>query len=219
MTHDSRKNRSTSRMSLRSLGLVGLLGGLGGAINGWLSYLKLPVSPHHDFSWPIILSWSFHGAVLAVLSVGAAITLFERALLIRWIALPIVGYLTAWLAWIPVGLYFAFQTTGQPFITKVAVAIRPLTFATESEFEALSLLFGFGALTYYFLLAVCRGLRARWLLAHIIMACSSGVLGLLVWWVKDKPWYLGVIHGTIWGSLVGFGVWKAQRAGIVERSR
>ena len=72
----------------------------------------------------------------------------------------------------------------------------------------------FGAIgaLYVFLLAVCRQLSAKSLGVHLLMAIASGCVGALYWWVAWGPLYFSLLHGAIWGSLVGFGVWKIQQS-------
>jgi hypothetical protein len=44
---------------------------------------------------------------------------------------------------------------------------------------------------------------------QFLMGISSGVLGSLWFWIVYGPWYFSLIHGIIWGSFVGFGLWIA----------
>lgn len=76
---------------------------------------------------------------------------------------------------------------------------------------ALSLwqVFGLVGLLYCGALSLLRqGLSSkRWV--HLLMAITSGSVGSLWWWISYKPWYFSLLHGTIWGSLVGYGVWRS----------
>lgn len=90
---------------LRSLGLIGLLGGVGGAINAWLCYARVPTETGYtDFSWHIIPAGACHGGLLAVVAAGCAVLLRRQKALVRWMALPVVGWLSGWLSWIPLRL-------------------------------------------------------------------------------------------------------------------
>lgn len=73
------------------------------------------------------------------------------------------------------------------------------------------LYFGLVGVVYFLLLGACRWLSAKSLSVHALMGSLSGTLGSLYWWIAWGPWYFSVLHGTIWGSLVGFGVWRSQR--------
>ena len=67
------------------------------------------------------------------------------------------------------------------------------------------------ALLYLFL-NLCRQLSQKHLSVHLLIGSLSGSLGSLSLWVELQSWwYFSLIHGTIWGALVGFGVWKATR--------
>ena len=72
--------------------------------------------------------------------------------------------------------------------------------------------FGFVGSLYYGFLSLCRQLSQKRLSVHLLMGSLSGSLGSLLLWVEREPWYFSLIHGTIWGALVGWGVWRAQRA-------
>jgi len=67
------------------------------------------------------------------------------------------------------------------------------------------------SLLYYRALTLGRQLRTPDLRTHQLIASACGVLGSLWFWLDSKPWYLSLLHGAIWGSLVGFGVWRFQR--------
>lgn len=45
---------------------------------------------------------------------------------------------------------------------------------------------------------------------HVSLAVVSGVVGSLSWWLASS-WWTSVAHGSVWGALVGRGVWAGQR--------
>lgn len=88
----------------KSLGLVGLLGGLGGAIVAWLWlwYKEIPVTLARE----VIPAGALHGAILAVIAVGASSLVWPSRPLFRWLLLPAVGWVSGWLSFVPLGLSF-----------------------------------------------------------------------------------------------------------------
>jgi len=83
---------------------------------------------------------------------------------------------------------------------------------------------GLTGFVYYLLLNLCHQLTNKNLVVHLIMGVLAGCTGSLITSFDPRVppntqlWLLasGGFHGTIWGSLVGFGVWKSQQA--VRRS-
>ena len=209
------------KITARGLGLIGLLGGAGGAINAWLCYARFPVPVGYDadlaFSWQIIPAGLTHGAVLAVASVGLATSLWTSAWPVRLVGAPVVGWLAGWLSFISIQLYISFT----PIMESTGGLTRDEVLgALVWPFRALSIEtlwipyphFGLVGLGYYFLLNICRQLLATRLAVHLLLGSVSGALGSWWWWMSYKPWYLSLLHGTLWGSLVGFGVWRSQQA-------
>ena len=191
-------------MSWKSLGLIGLLGGLGGAINVWLCYVKLPGVPPYftGFKSHIMLAGMAHGALLALIPVTSAWLLRSKRWWVNMLAIPIVGWVSGWLSFIPFDAYF-----GRSFhlVTLVWPFFRPLW--TPYAY------FGLVGGLYYLLLNIERLLSGNAILRHMFWGSFGGFLGSLGWWAFFKPWWFSLIHGTIWGSLVGFGVWKASVRG------
>ena len=189
------------KLSLRSLSLIGLLGGLGGAINAWGCYARFPVPvvQYKDFTWHVIPVGAYHGFVLAVVTIGCAAFFLERGWVGRFVGLILTGWLCGWLSWIPIAIYFEGGTS--------RAILWPFHWTPRALWEPYCY-FGFVGLIYYFLLNIYRHLAEERLEMHLSMAIVSGSLGSLWWWISWEPWYLSILHGTIWGMLVGFGVWK-----------
>src|SRR3989338_354650 len=180
------------KSTTRSLGLIGLLGGLGGAINAWLCYAKMPVPVNDDpsFAWHVIPSGALHGVVLTLIPIGCARILQKKRLLIKLLFAPCVGWFSGFVSWLPLGaslklpMYeFSFEWLWWPYAY-----------------------FGFVGLLLYVLLVFltgCEQVRKDHLLLCLLIGIVSGSLGSLWWWSGWRPWYFSLIHGTIWGSLVG----------------
>jgi hypothetical protein len=66
------------------------------------------------------------------------------------------------------------------------------------------------ALLYYLAVAVHLA-GDRSMTEHVACAIASGALGSLWWWATIGPWYFSVLHGTVWGTLVGVGAWSSGR--------
>ncbi|MHC4915542.1 MAG: hypothetical protein ACYTGB_08620 [Planctomycetota bacterium] len=180
-----------------------LLGGAGGAVNAFLCYAKWPVEVA-DFDLHIIPCGAGHGAVIALVTVGAAMLLERYRFPLRFAPFAAVGWLSGFLSYLVLNISLSMT--------------EPMAFTWRELFESADSLllwpfmyFGLVGLLYYVALGVCRGLRASARVVHIVLAGGSGVLGSLYWWIMWEHWYLSPLHGTIWGLLVGYGVWRSQR--------
>ncbi len=213
------------KLSLRSFGLIGLLGGVGGAINAWSYYSKITIfsvpSLPPDFSTDCLtlLAGAAHGGLLAVIPLGFVVLLWKSRWVVRLSGTLIVGVLSGWLSGVPMFILLRPPSSWDHWWGPVAwpLALPPPGFDMWRLFLPLEF-FGFVGLLYFFFLNICRQLTTSRLFRHLLMGSLSGSLGSLTWWifVSGEPWYIAVLwsflHGTIWGSLVGFGVWKAQQS-------
>ena len=212
------------KINVRSLGLIGLLGGVGGAINAWLCYTNIHGEPPEDpdFLWSIapilwILLGALHGGLLASVSISMTTWLFKRHWFLRIAGFPLTGWLSGWLSCIPIMFSMTVSMSrGALSASGVWEALTwPLQVWPRFVWETLwqpYFFFGFVGSIYYFFLSLCRQLSQKHLAVHLLMGSLSGSLGFLLLWVEREPWYFSLIHGTIWGALVGWGVWRAQRA-------
>jgi len=181
---------------------VAIAGGIGGLIDATLCYSKWPV-PVEDaaarFHWHVIPAGFVHGALLAVLAVAAADLGRRLTSPFRWAASLPVAWLAGYLSWIPLDV--------SAFDKSLASAlVWPLVNA-DSRLAALwapLLYFGSVSGLLYLWLSGARAVRPR--IAEVAGASVAGVLGSLWWWLLWKPWYLSVLHGVVWGSLVGLAV-------------
>ena len=193
-------------MNVRTIRTIGLWGGLGGGINALLCYAKLPVDIGERFQWHIIPAGVAHGALLAVLAAGWAAVWMRRPTAVRAAGAALVGWLAGWLSYVCLDLS----------VTELrGVNTHALWWSFQSDRLAWVwtpfLRFGLvSALAY-----VGWNLLGLWnrteRAPHLMVGMLSGAFGSLWWWASWNLWYLAFLHGAIWGSLVGYGVWRSQR--------
>ena len=188
------------RNTLRRLLAAGLLGAAGGAVNGALCWAKLPVpvsdnTLEMDFSWLVIPGGAIHGAVLALLAVGAALALARRSPIVRLAAVPVVGWVAGYLSWIPLSRWAADASWAQSLVWIHGRGLDQLWIPFAH--------FGLVAAMLYLLLAAGLGKRPAFALGA---AVAAGVLGSLWWWIVWDRWTFAPLHGVVWGALVGAGL-------------
>ena len=191
-------------MSISASTRVGMCGALGGAVNAWLCYARLPVAvndnPH--FEWHVIPAGGFHGGLLAVLAYGLGHALAKRRLRVRLASALPLAWVAGFVSWIPLDR----STFDEPWSKSL---VWPLHEAWGYMMLGPLQYFGLVALLYY--AAVAFGLaKERRLGPHVAYASAAGILGSLWWWVGIEPWYFSILHGAIWGTLVGVGAWSAE---------
>lgn len=205
------------------LALIGLFGIIGGAASTWFWYAKLPIPGYGDHvGWSVVPAGAIHGGLLAVFSVGVAATLWESRRLIRWLGLPLAGFLSSWFSVIPLQIYNTGPSLGEiawAFVWPIQVLFGGLVFGMPLSGLVIPFVwFGFAGSFYYFLLNICRQLTSDRLVIHLLMGSLTGWVSSLCWFawaeMEFSPWHVHVLHGAIWGSLVGFGVWKSQQGPV-----
>ena len=204
------------------LGRAALLGGLGGALNAFWCWAKFPVaaSDGMDFTWTIIPAGLCHGALLAVVFVACTLILRTRPRVQQWVGLPLTGWVAGWLSFIPIHLYIKSLPVGigdaKLSPREVLQVFWPFERSVGSLWAPYTS-FGLVAVAYYALLILCRQLSTPSLFRHLLMGSVSAAAGSLWWWITYRPWYFSLLHGAVWGSLIGFGVWKSQRIAVSEQ--
>ena len=197
---------------IRSLGLIGLLGGVGGAITTFGLRMQYASA---DITIPIdAVTAALHGGLLAVTTVGLARLFWGRHPLIRWIGAPVTAFVSGWLCWAPVEFAIRgsfVEAVAWPFIGADIGNAMTVMEGQPGTYRLPYWSFGLVGVIYYVFLALFRQLNARRLTLQVAMACVSGTLGSVWYWSFWGPWAFCLIHGTIWGSLVGYGVWKSQQ--------
>ena len=185
---------------------VGCCGAVAGATNAWLCYAGIPgaVSGNPHFAWHLVPAGAGHGAVLAMAALALAKLFADSPLPIRLLAAPAVGWVTGHASWIPLNRSVAedpwLRTLAWPFQEGWSAALLDPFLA-----------FGLVASLYYACLSLRPLQRAR-LSLHLLYAILAGVLGSLWWWISMETWSFSVLHGAIWGTLVGTGAWTVSRA-------
>jgi hypothetical protein len=172
-------------------------GALGGAINACLCYFQWPVaaSDYRGFRWYVIPAGALHGAVLAAVAVTAATLLRRRSAASRALTAVPLAWVAGALSFIPIyRSVFSedwYRSVTWPFQgSALAAMLAPFQY------------FGVVAGLFYLYLVFVRD---RLPPGHISLGgpVLAGVLGSLWWWVSAEPWYLSLLHGSIWGAIVG----------------
>ncbi len=199
----------------RGLLKVGAAGGVAGAINATLCYLQWPVPVRepavNTFHWHVVPAGFAHGATLALAAVLGLILARGLRAPIRWCGLVVVAWVAGYLSWIPLDLSVSTHSVSQA-LAWPADAESPLVSALWSPL----LYFGGVAGMFYAwgLLLEHRRVRRPW--GTILAAGTAGTLGSLWWWIEWGPWYFSLLHGSLWGCLVGLAL-SRQAAGLGER--
>lgn len=194
-------------MSGRIAWRAGLAGGLGGGANATLCYLRIPV-PIHDtavnLQWHVIPAGCAHGALLALVAGAAFQWAARRGAAVQWCAVILVAWFGGYLAWIPLDLSVTSSSLGQS-----------LTWPAKSQPEITAILwtpvayFGAVAGLLYASLLLARTVDRRWM--PLAGAIAAGTLGSLWWWIQWGPWYFSLLHGSLWGGLVGLALSRGDR--------
>lgn len=192
----------------RPFGLVlpALLGAVGGLLNALLLWLQVPEKVV-DFKPVILVCGALHGGVLAACGIAAANIALRRARL----RLPIwivAGYLAGWISWIPTHVLIADSPPSKALLWPFMLE-RPLE-AVWRPFQY----FGMVGLVLAVVLTIASPGMRRSPLGLRGLAIGSGVLGSLWFWgvfqAHMRMGYLALLHGTLWGLLVGAGLALAR---------
>jgi hypothetical protein len=186
------------------LALVALLGAAGGAINALLCLARMPVpvAGDPDFHRVVVPGGALHGAVLAICPLLVALAMGNRRLSSRALAALVVGWMAGFVSWIPLHHWALGSNWSEsvrwPFVNATWASV------TLMPFEC------FGLVSLIFFVGVAWARTPSRLGWHVAIAVCAGALGSLWWWgVEFGPWYFALIHGTIWGTLVGIGTYRA----------
>jgi hypothetical protein len=200
--------------SLDRLTRIALAGAVGGLINATLCYLRWPV-PVEDtsakFHWHVLPAGALHGAVLAVSAVRAAAAARRLGPGVRWVVCLPAGWLAGYLSWIPLALS-AFGE-GLP-----RALIWPLEDGASRRIALWSPFFFFGSVAALLCLWLSYAHRGRSATAHVLAAAAAAAAGSLWWWAVWKPWYFCLLHGAVWGGLLGMALARSASAAHVEKA-
>ena len=195
-----------ARRGLNGLLLVACLGATAGATNAWLCLSRIPEPVHHnpDFDWLLVPGGALHGAILAVIPVASVMVVAAWRPIWKFLLAIPMGWVTGYMSWIPLHRWALDEPWRKsllwPFQADPGLAVAWVPFAY------------FGVVPVLLFLMLCvYGARRSWGVQAACATCA-GVFGALWFWIEFQPWYFAVIHGTIWGLLVGAGVHRANRS-------
>lgn len=189
-----------------ALAVPSLMGAAGGFLNGLLLWLQVPEKVV-DFKPEILACGALHGAVLAACGIAAANIALRhpRLCLPVWIA---AGYVAGWLSWVPTHWLVADNPLLKALVWPLALD-RPLE-AAWRPFQY----FGLVALLLAAALTLAPTTLGRPALALRGLAIAAGAAGSLWFWgvFQDhaRLGYFSLLHGTIWGLLVGAGLARGR---------
>ncbi len=190
-------------------------------MNAWWCYANFPVAvgfpekQTETFSAWILPAGFMHGALLALATVFLTVIFLNSVFTVRLAGIVAVGWLAGWFSYIPLWLYMHSNGPYPEALTWAAVfdAVRwPLQHDSWEALYMPYMSFGLAAAVYYALLALIqKKINPRSAVFFTVIGSLSGVLGSLWWWMAFKPWWFSLLHGAIWGSLVGIGLWESQK--------
>ena len=190
-----------------------ILAALASGINAWWCFAGFPVSINgNSFKWQIIPMGAIHGAIIAFLTIGASILLYNRNKILFVIFTPFIGWIAGHYSFPPLlwGIYPSGSFSWENY--------WGIFFNYERSFDITELYvpymyFGLAASIYYLFICVFKQLYNEKLLYQLLMGIVSGVLGSLWFWITTEQWYFSLLHGTVWGAFVGYGIWTIHRKG------
>jgi hypothetical protein len=218
MENQSIKNK------LKLLFTTTILAGLASGINAWWCFAGFPVRIMGEeklfFDWKLFFEWqiipmgAIHGAIISLLIIGSSIALFKKNKILTIIFTPFIGYITGFYSYAPLMWGIAPSEKFEwSFFWNIFV-IDLNRSASFYDLYAPYSIFGLVASIYYLFLCVFQLLNNKKLLYQLIIGIASGILGSLWFWIEFSNaefWYFSLLHGTIWGVFVGYGIWANAR--------
>ena len=174
-------------------------GAVGGGLNATLCVLGWPVPvASASFRWHLIPAGAAHGALLALAAI-AGVVASRRAgdSLWRWFAAPIVGWLGGYASWVPLEMSVLGRSLSQAIVWPAGSGPLSLAFIWNP-------LIYFGSVSALLYLWLASAVARRSPKITVVGAALAASLGSLWWWIEWGPWYLSLLHGGVWGTLVGF---------------
>jgi hypothetical protein len=173
--------------------------GLGGALGGGANASHCLAAFQENLEWHILPAGILHGALLAVAASLCAWWIFNRGLAVRILALPVAAFLCGYASFLPIALSADFD-------------LKMFAFAQDEPsvwwpFFAFGIVGGLACAFW----GAARLLGSPRIALHILAGSASGILGSLWWWIEWANWPYSLLHGAVWGSLVGYGAWRAGR--------
>lgn len=175
-----------------------------------------PASPFRNkdplqFKWHIIPTGALHGGLLVAVPALFFARMRTRRKLLVALAAIVAGWLAGYVSWIPLHLSL-WPEQG------LGAALR----WPNDDLWSLLLL----PLQFFGLVSVL----ACWPLTPLStppserrfgvpLALLAGIVGSAWWWATYGPWYFSLLHGAVWGLLVGTGIRLTAVLGAPERER
>ncbi len=176
--------------SLRNASLSVAGGALAGALNAAACWTGWPVAiPDAEFAWHILPAGGIHGAVLVMVALVVRLTLRRAPRAVSWLAGPVVGWLAGYLSWMPISL--SIFADGNPLEWPFDGSQNPLLGPWQ--------MFGLVAWAWYWSMLLPGSGRMRRVLGGVV----AGAIGSAWFWSAMEVWYLCLLHGAVWGLLVG----------------
>jgi hypothetical protein len=116
-----------------------------------------------------------------------------------------IGWVAGYLSWIPLDRWALDEPWGRSLLWPFQE--EPWFGVTWTPFAY------FGMVAALFFLCLCIWGRKPSRVTQVACASGAGVFGSLWFWFEFQPWYFAAIHGTLWGLLVGWGGFLANKAG------
>jgi hypothetical protein len=179
-------------------------GGLGGGLNATLCVLGWPVPvASASFRWHLIPAGIAHGGLLALAAIAGVAAFSRTPALWRWFAAPVVGWLGGYASWVPLEM--------SVFDRSLSHAIRwPAGTHPLSLAAAWSPLIYFGGVSALLYLWLAAGATRHSPGLTVVGAALAASLGSLCWWIEWGPWYFSLLHGGVWGTLVGLAALRSR---------
>ena len=193
--------------------IIGLFGGIGGFINMSLSYFKftptslLGIYPSEEYDLWLLLGGFIHGFTLAFVAIFFSALFFNKSSWARIFVWPFVGWFSGWVSMIPV---FMDHIDGS-FSQKLLVAAQFPWGLSKTPWDfILGPFWTFGGVAFLLFggLSFFWAFRSEKIFPLLLTTALSGILGSIFIFSWQLDWYISLIHGTIWGLLVGFGLLK-----------
>ncbi len=176
----------------------------GGCLGGGLNAAHALLTISEDLKWHIVPAGALHGGLLALLSLASARLLLRRPPWQGILGLPVLGWVCGYLTFFPLALSAGFDLPN-------FYLFRGSNLLDSPGFIWPYTAFGLVALIAAFLWGLLAWIEREGRAWHLAAGCLAGTLGSLWWWITWEHPFYSLLHGCVWGLLVGWGVLRAKR--------